>query len=403
MFKFITNNWGAKLICIVVAIGLWVFVAIGESKVDNLPGKLPLQIKNTPSELTAIADEDSVQVKISADRTTWNRLSANSIVAYIDLNGLTQGTHEVDVMAEANTPNVEIVDITPKKILVRLEPVIKKKVPARVQTTGQAGEGLVTGEAVLDPSEAEISGAESVISKILEATAVIALNGETNQIEKKVPLIALDSKGEEIKNVNFNPKDVKVTLPLVKAGTTKTVGIKVQINGKPKAGNWVNLINISPASVTISGSSGVLRGINYLQTKAIDVEGISQNISRVVDLDVPSGASLSDNISQVKVEIQVGAGSSEKEISAGLIYDNLASYLKVESVDPTSIKVIVSGPVDALNNLSSQNVQVHLNLGSLKATGGFNVDIDRNSITVPEGTSVSSYMPSAVRVNLANK
>lgn len=403
MFKFITNNWAAKLVCILVAVGLWAYVAIGESKVDNLPGKLPLQIKNVPSNLTAIVDEDSVQVKISADRSTWSRLSSNSIVAYIDLNGLTQGTHEVSVLAESSISNVEIVDITPSKVLVRLEPIIKKKVPIRIQTSGQAGEGLVAGEATIEPSEAEISGAESVIGKILEVTAPIVLNGETTQIEKNIPLVALDSNGEEIKNVSYNPKEAKVTLPLVKAGTTKSVGIKAQITGKPKSGYWINQINITPSNVTISGSSGVLRGVTYLQTKAIDVEGISQNITKQIDLDLPSGVSLNETSSQVKVEIQISVGSSEKEISAGIVYDNLSSLLKVDSVDPNTVKIVVSGPVDALASLSSSNVQVHLNLGNIKTSGAYNIDIDRNSITVPDGMSVSSYVPSAVKVNLSNK
>jgi YbbR domain-containing protein len=403
MFKFITNNWAAKLVCILVAVGLWAYVAIGESKVDNLPGKLPLQIKNTPSDLTAIVDEDSVQVKISADRSTWSRLSSNSIIAYIDLNGLTQGTHEVSVLAESTVSNVEIIDITPKKVLVRLEPIIKKKVPVRIQTSGQAGEGLVAGEATIEPSEVEISGAESVVGKILEATASVALNGETNQIEKNIPLVALDSNGEEIKNVSFNPKEAKVTLPLVKAGTTKSVGIKAQITGKPKSGYWINQVIITPSNVTISGSSGILRGISYLQTKAIDVEGISQNLTKQIDLDVPSGATLDETNSQVKVEIQVSVGSSEKEISAGLIYDNLSSLLKVDSIDPNAVKIVVSGPTDVLSTLSSSNVQVHLNLGNIKSSGAYNIDIDRNSITVPDGMSVSSYVPSAIKVNLSNK
>jgi len=314
MLKFITNNWQAKLVCLILATALWAYVAIGESQVDNLPGNIPLKIINIPQGLVPILDQDTVQVKISADRSVWNIISANSISAAIDLNGLTQGTHEVQVSAQSNIANVEIVEVVPNKVLVRLEPIAKKNVSVKVQVEGQAGEGLVPGDAVISPDTIEVSGAQSVIEKILEATAIIKLNGETNQIEKNIELVALDSKGEIIKNITFSPKEVKVSLPIVKAGTSKTVGIKVNTTGQPKSGYWVSGIITTPDVVTAVGASGILRGINYIETKTIDIEGIDASVTKSIGLNLPSGVSLTDDIGQIKVEIKVTALGSSKEL-----------------------------------------------------------------------------------------
>lgn len=404
MFKLISNNWGAKVICLILAVGLWTYVAVGESKVDNFPGKIPLTIKNTPNNMVAITDVDTVQIKVSADRAVWQRLSANSFEVYIDLNGLNQGTHEVDVSARSNIANVDIVQIMPQKVLVRLEPLAKKNVPVKVQTTGQAADGLVSGDANIDPENVEISGAQSIIDKILEVTASIQLNGESAQIEKTISVAALDAQGEEIRNISYSPSDIKVTLPIVKAGTTKTVGIKTKMSGNPKSGYWINQISVVPSDITIRGNSGVLRGINYIETKAIDVEGISDGITKNIDLDLPSGVTLADATnSQVKVTITLSSISSEKEIIAGLIYDNTASGLKVDSVDPSTIKILTSGPADLLNTLSSNNVQIHLDLASYHSAGNYSIDITRSMINAPDGISVSSFVPSSIRVILANK
>lgn len=403
MLKILTYNWPAKLLCLFLAMGLWTYVAIGESQVENLPGKIPLETKNVGADLVAITDIETVQIKVSADRSTWQKLSANSFEAYVDLNGLAQGTHEVEVSVKANVPGVEIIEVVPDKVLVRLEPLTKKKVSVKLQTEGEAGEGLVPGEAIIDPEEVEISGAQSVIEKILEATATIQLSGETNQIEKTVPLLALDAQSEKIKNISFSPSEVKVTLPIVKAGTTKTVGIKTKLIGKVKTGYWISQINLNPSDVTIRGNSGVLRGIEYIESKNIDIEGVSADFSQTVDLDLPSGVSLVGATGRVRVEIKISAVGSEKEIIAGLIYNNLASNLKVNSVDPAVVKVIVAGPTDILNNLSSDNVRINFDLSSYNSAGSYSIDINKNMISVPSGATVSSFAPSAVRINLANK
>lgn len=403
MLKLISNNWQAKLVCLILAMGFWVYVAVGESQVDYLPGKIPLTIKNIPDNLVAIADVDSVQIKISSDRTTWQRLSANSFESFIDLHGLTQGTYQVDVTVNSNVSKVDIVDINPKKVLVRLEPLTKKTVPVKLQTEGNVGDGLVPGDATIDHEEVEISGAQSIINKVLEATAVIQLNGETSDIEKTVPLVALDSQGEKIKNINFSPGEVKVKLPIVKTGTSKTVGIKVKLDGNPKTGFWVSQITTSPSTITVRGNNGVLKNINYIETKSVNVEGISAEISKTVDLDLPSGVSLADNNLSVKVDVQFSSVSSSKEITAALVYNNLASNLKIDSSDPSTIKVIVSGSTDLLNTLSSDNVKINFDLTNYHTAGSYSIDLNKDIISVPSGATVSSFNPSAIKINLSNK
>ena len=395
-------NWPAKLFCLILAILLWTYVAIGESQVDNFPGKIPLSIKNTPSDLIAISDVDSVQIKISADRATWQKLSAQSFESFIDLGGLQKGTNEVRVNVKSNTSEVEIIEIVPEKILVRLELIAKKKIPVKVQTDGQAGEGLVPDDAKIELNEVEISGAQSVIDKILEATALIQLNGETEEINKTVELAAYDAQGEAIKYVEFNPKSVVVGLPIVKAGSAKTVGIKARIEGKPKNGYWLSEVTTTPLDLTIRGTNGVLRGINFVETKAIDVSGLSSDYSKNVELDLPSGITLADNNSQVKVEIKFSANKSEKEVSAAIDFENLASNLKIETLEPNLIKVMLSGSQDVLSALTSSSVKIKLNLSGYNL-GNFAIDINKNMISVPEGVEVISFLPSAVRIGIGNK
>jgi len=403
MLKLITNNFWAKVLCIVLALGFWVYVAASASKVANFPGGVSIELRNVPTGLAAIADVDKVDVKVSADRTVWKNLSANSFSASVDLANLTQGTHELEINVVSNVQDVQIVEKSPEKILVRLEPIATKKVPVVNKIEGTAGEGLVPGDVQTDPSEVEISGPQSILNKIFEATAELKLNGETEEITKVVKLIALDSQGEVIKYVSFKPADVKVVVPIVKAGTAKTVGVKVSLKGSPNGQYWVKEVKATPTEVGVTGSAGILKTVNYISTEDINIDGIDSNKTVYANLSLPSGVSLVDNIARVKIDITLDKISSQKEVTPGFNWLNLASSLKIDSLTPSSLKVVATGSVDLLAGLNSDNVRVNIDLGSYSASGTYNVDIIRDWITTPNGVAVSSFMPSSVSVRLTNK
>lgn len=403
MLRIITNNFWAKILCIIIALGLWVYVAAGESKIANFPGGVSIEMRNVPTGLAAITDVDKVEIKVSADRTVWKNLSASSFSSYVDLANLTQGTHELDINVVSNVEGAQIVDKTPAKILVRLEPIASKKIPVVSKIEGSAGEGLVSGDVQIEPSEVEISGPQSILNKVFEATAELKLNGETEEITKVVKLIALDSQGEAIKYVSFKPADVKVTVPIVKAGTAKTVGVKVSLKGSPSGQYWVKEVKASPIEVGVTGAAGILKTVNYISTDDINIDGIDSNKTVYANLNLPSGVLLVDDISRVKVDIIVDKISSQKEVTPGFNWLNLANNLKIESITPSSIKVVATGAVDLLASLNSDNVKVNVDLGIFSTSGTYNIDIVRDWITAPSGVAVSSFMPSSLSVKLVNK
>lgn len=403
MLKLITNNFWAKVLCITIALGFWVYVTTGENKIANFPGGVNIELKNVPTGLAAITDIDKVEIKVSADKTVWKNLSASSFSASVDLANLTQGTQELDINVVSAVQGAQIVEKTPAKILVRLEPIASKKVPVVSKIEGSAGEGLVPGDVKIEPTEVEISGPESILSKVFEATAELKLNGETEEITKVVKLIALDAQGEAIKYVSFKPLDVKVVVPIVKAGSAKTVGIKVSLKGSPNGQYWVKEVKATPTEVGVTGSAGILKTVNYIRTDDINIDGIDSNKTVYVNLSLPSGVSLVDDITRVKVDILVDKISSQKEVTPGFNWLNLASNLKIESIIPSSIKVIATGTVDILAGLNSDNVKVNVDLGSFNVSGTYNIDIVRDWITGPSGVAVSSFMPSSVSVKIVNK
>lgn len=403
MLKIFTNNWQAKLICLLIAIAFWTYVASSQAKVDNFPGGIPLKLNNTPEGMIAITDVESVELKIVAERSIWTKLSSDNIIASVNLTNLTQGTHELPINIETKISGVEIVDYNPKTALIRLEPQVVKSVPVNVKIEGSVAEGLMPGIAETDPEEVEISGAKSIIDQILEATAVIRLDGETEDVTKNVKIVALSAESEKIKGITFKPEEVRVIVPIIKAGSTKTIGIKIKTSGQIATGYWISNITTEPSDVSITGSSSILRSINYLETKELNIDGINSTITRTVDLNIPSGITVTNQINSVKISIEVSSTSTSKQVIAQINPSNLAGNLKINSLDPNSISVNLAGSSANLDGANPDSVKLNLNLAQFNKEGLYKIDLSNSMFSVPEGITVTSFVPSSITVNLVNK
>lgn len=403
MIKIITNNWPVKLICLIIALSFWTYVASSQAKVDDFPGGVSLELTNTPEGLIPITDVEKIDLKIVAERSIWTKLSSEYIRASVNLTNLEQGTHELPIKIESQISGVEIVDYSPQKALIRLEPLSKKNIPINVKIEGSAAEEMMPGVAETQPEEVEISGAKSIVDRILEASAVIRLDGESEDVLKNVHLVALNADSEKINGIIFTPAEVKVTIPIIKAGTTKTVGIKLKTTGQVASGYWISNTSSTPAAITITGKSSELRSVNYLETKALNIDGLNSTTSKTVDLDIPSGLSIVDQIGSVQVNVEISATSTNKLVVAQISPNNLNSSLKISSLDPSSISVNLAGNTNDLIKATSDTVKLNLDLSQYSKEGIYSIDITNNMVSTPENISIISFLPSSLTLNLVKK
>lgn len=402
IFEIIFRNFFAKIVCLLLAMGIWLYVGTGQAKIDTFPGRILLDFVNVQSGLVAVSEVENVSIKIVADGTTWQSLGSGSFTATIDLANLNEGTYELPVKVTSQAA-VQIVEINPQKVLVRLEKITKKEVPVNLVVEGKPAQGLVVGDWKIKPDRVEVAGASSVIAKIFEATAKLSLNGENSTVQKMVRLVALDANGNEIRNLVFQPFEVEVDVPLVQASSAKTVGIKVVTTGQPAAGFWVSKIESTPAAVAVTASSSLISQISFIETKEIDINGLSADRQYETTLKPTPGVVILDNVNLVKVKISVSLVNSTRQVSTGFNFQNLSSNLKVTSVDPQKVTVVVTGSATDLAKLDAGEVRINLDLGRFVSAGTYSLDITRANIDLPSGIGFSSVVPSALNVRLENR
>lgn len=401
--RIFSNNYQAKLICILLAFGLWTYVVAGESKADIFPGKIPLEIKNAPENYIVVKDSSQVEVKVVADKGIWKKLSSQSFRASIDLAGLNQGTHEVAITAYSTVYGVQVVEIKPVKVLVSLETTANKSVKVETKIEGNAAEGMVASDIDLSQDSVDIMGPKSIIEQIDSALALVKLNNEDKDFSKNISLKSLDPNGNDYENIKFIPEEVEAKIKISRAAQSKSVGIKVNLKGVLSSGYWISEINTIPSSFNITGSSSSLSQVKYLETKEINIDGLNQNKNEKVELIVPSGLNLVDSEAKINVEIKLSQQESTRELSSGFIYNNLNSALKVANLDPASLKLLVYGPVNVFNSLDNSKIKANLDLANYNQPGSYAIDLKESFFNLPSELKVNNFLPSSIRITLENK
>jgi len=389
-----------------VASGLFLFVESGgANKIDTLPQQIDISAVNLPEGVAAnLGSVRQASVVITAPRQQWRSLSSDNFSATVDVAQQKEGTYDLAVNVTSKLSDVQIVRVTPAKVVVTVEPVIRKTVPVVAKFTGQAGDELVPDTPIITPDKVEVSGAKSIITDLREGVIQIKLNGETKTIDQKLTVVALGTSGEPVNTVSFSPIEVQAKIPLVKAGKLKTVGIRPVVNGQVTSGNWIKDITVTPAVISLTGTADLLDKATEVTTQPVAVGGLTSDSEIEVGLNIPTGLVVANQIKTVKVKISLTKAATTKTVIPTLSYDEtLSASLKVAALDPTSITAIVSGGIADLTSLIDGSVRVKIDLSAYKTPGTYTVTLKSTDFTLPTNISLASFLPSAISVTLETK
>ncbi len=391
MFKFFPKNLTAKILALLFAVSLWIYVVGVSDKIGDFPAKIQVIAKNVPAQMAIATDLPQVELKIKAPYVSWEKLTADSFSCYIDLAGFSAGEYELNIEAFCTDSEVVILEKNPSKVKVRLDKVALKEVPVEVKFEGKPGEGYVVTDSKVLPEKVEIRGAQSILDNILSVYAIVYLNGEMSKVQRKAELAAFNTQGNKINNLTIQPESVDVVVLIQKASNIKTVGVKVNISGLPDSRFWISKIVTEPATLSLTGKAETIQDIEYIQTEEIDITGITRNSTFIVGIVVPSDISVVGGTNKVQVTIYLTSNEISKVIPATIGYRNGSG--STEDV----VKVIVSGPLSILGRLNSSSVIVTVDLSG-KDSGIYDIDIPKSAIRVPTNVNIIDFSPKTIKV-----
>jgi YbbR domain-containing protein len=192
--KFITKNKTIKIISLILAIILWVFV---KSKSGGEVGLVvPLEFYRVPPNLivTNVTDE-AINVRITGSVIQLQRLPTREIRARIDFSRARPGTNTFDILPDNFniSKDLDITQISPSSVKVELDNVIEKMVHVKPVVKGKPARGYRATKISVDPPYINLQGARGQLTGLKEiSTEEVDISDLKETVEVEVPLLIAD-------------------------------------------------------------------------------------------------------------------------------------------------------------------------------------------------------------------
>ena len=364
MIKNLKNNTKIKLISLLSALVLWLYVMTVEDPVElRTFNNIPITITNMSMlEDRGLAiypkEELLADISIKANLSSLRTINRDNIYIYGRLDDPKEGKNAIYL--QANLPErVNKYDIKPSVITVDLEKVVDEKRSIEVSTKGKSNINIDNIE--INKKTANVTGPRSVVNKVTSIKATVDVDRKEKDFSTKVKLVPVDKSGNEVEDVKLEDDFVVATVKFLQQ---KVVPVKLKLEGSSEGDNNIKDYKISPNEITIEGKKESLDKINSISTKTVKIEDLKDANSVDVGLDIPNGIRVNDNISSVKIDI-------DKSITSEFIIpkSNIDILNKESDIDtkvdlskvPDDIKVTIVHS-DEISNLSKDDIQLYIDM-----------------------------------------
>lgn len=321
MMKHLVNNPGLKILSVLLSVVLWMVVVKMADPDFTKPFSVPVEILNKDVIRTMgkvpdiVGDTDIAVFYISGPRSYVEDMDSDDFSVTADLSqmDLSQDGETklvpIEITAKKNEKHIEIIKKT-VNMQITLEDLSEQKFVISPETTGTPAEGCAIGDVEVVPNLLQVSGPESVVSRINRVSASINVDGISSDVTDSVKPVLYDENGEVISSELLEMNQNVVTIRARILGT-KSVPVRCQVRGTPAAGYEYRGVELTPETILIKGEAALLNGITSIDIPddVISLEGAKEDIETTVDITPylgDGGVSLvDDTANQVVVKVLI--------------------------------------------------------------------------------------------------
>jgi len=389
------NNLLYKIIAIVLAVLLWLYVNNQENPVTDQIFTVPLEVRGLEQKLT-ISDRPSfVKVRVQGQRKTLDDLTSRDLQAFLEMSGLDVGQHiaEVHVSVPEKT---QLVSITPSSVNLNVEVLTTAQYTVDVSYSDNTpAEGYLALKPVLTPTQVLLSGPEDKLKEVDLVYVEVDLGEYSFNYHQKLPIKVEDEKGNLLLDwINVTPSQVDVLVPVVNELPSKTVPIKVPISGTPEEGYGVSRLVVEPEFLTVMGELHAINGLESLTTESVNIEGAELDVVKQVDIILPEGITLNREV-YVTAVVRIENTRDKSFTGLPVLARNVPEGLTAEFPEPSVVLTVV-GVESLMERMMGADAAVNVDLMDLPA-GEHQVPVQ---VDLPQGISLKEVSPEEITVIL---
>lgn len=263
--KWFLHNLGLKAFSLILAVLLWFYIT-GE-QVEELKKVVPLRI-DIPQGMTIVSTQtDSLDVVFRGPGNLISLLSSSEIMAHHVISDVEEpGEYTFTISPEEiSIPRgIKVSVIEPPQVRVRLDRLITRRLPIRVDIEGEPATGfqVQVDKVSVTPNVSLVTGPESILKKLAYIRTVpIDVVGRTRTFVKKAALEPITGQ-KPMKEDDL----IEVTIPIVESFVEKCIeGVDVKVL-KDASSLWVSKVSPSKVDLTLSGP-----GVSLEELTAADI------------------------------------------------------------------------------------------------------------------------------------
>lgn len=288
--KFFENlirkeNLLARIISLLVACGLWVYVMTDQNPIVERNVEVRLQQMNLPNNMMVFNAPNKVMVKIRGTRTKVSDNLESKLTASLNLKSVTEGQQSIPVKVSFSAGDV--VQVIPSEISVYVDTVSEKKVPVITRIVGAVSNDMTIGHSVITPAQVTLRGATHRIDKVNKVVAPIDVTDHQGDFQAESELVAVSDDGYDIPNMKIIPERVMVQASMVSQMLSVDIPVKLVVSGELPKDITVNKTEILPDKVRITAPPSMLKDMHAINTKPVDVSKLNGSTVLAAELDLP--------------------------------------------------------------------------------------------------------------------
>ncbi len=304
MRKLLHNDTAIRVISVLVSILLWMYVVgVNNPTVSVVLKGIPVQIANSEQfdnsglKVISVANK-TIDVKVEGRHSDVANVSASDIAVNIDVSKITKpGKYDLSISLKSDSSGVTFTNITATNTSVFADYVVAVNKDIAVKTDGEPKDNFFVDDVSSADTQVLVRGPKSIVDGISGAAAYISIQGADSDFSKGCSLSIVDSNGKEV-DLTYITTNITETVVDVKFINTKTVKIMPVFENQEILSDFD--IEISPDSVKISGSAGITKNIDKLNTVVIAADKtvlLEDETQITVDaaLELPEGIMIADD------------------------------------------------------------------------------------------------------------
>ena len=279
------KNLGLKITAVVIALGLWAWVA---GQVDVIKTvSVPVDLTGLPADLEIVGNTvDDISVRLTGPEITLRTLPQERLRLRVNLatHPLAIGLNQIPVSpSQISVPaGIRVDRLTPNVLDLEVEAKATLEVPILPEVRGEPANGFELAGTVVQPPKLLIEGPESAVRAVESlSTPTIPIDGQSSNQTLRVRPIARGSEGSRVRLADASAT-VQVLVRIRPIQLERTLeGLSVVTEGATEVGLTPDL-DPQTVQVEVSGPREVVAMLAPGQFQAVlDLTSLTTEITEV--------------------------------------------------------------------------------------------------------------------------